>query len=284
MPIHKIYVAPPIPVRKKSSASASSTDSTGYSSDDRQGVMSFAKRKLAFLATSQQNVRPQVQAEFITRTHMSAIEKASREGNFAGSFRAAGGPTLAALDRGAAAKGHNILEKTIKQGSLKNVYGEAHAPALLKLAQTYGLAGMVGAWGGANKSINGVYVHNKASQATGDLKDEVFPLSLDDPESIQRYHEAVKGGNIIPYTGDYDMHDLIQFSDNSPKGRVPEADGHEETAMKDRINREVAAVDPARPFESEPTNVIRHGPRSILFPICGAMKKRTSSKMTVIWA
>ncbi len=90
--------------------------------------------------------RQRVAREFILEKHMDAIERASIKGNFSISFRSAGRATLLALERGAAAKGHNILEKTIKQSSLAKAYGPDKANDLLLSLRTAGLEGYVGHW------------------------------------------------------------------------------------------------------------------------------------------
>lgn len=74
----------------------------------------------------------------------------------------------------------------------------------------------------------------------------------------------IKHKIITPYTGDYDMHDIIKF--NRGKGYVPTAESAEETGVKDLINKGVAEVDPARPFEYTAMNVIRHGPQVNFVP------------------
>lgn len=79
--------------------------------------------KLALTMPDDTKTRQRVAREFILEKHMDAIERASIKGNFSISFRSAGRATLLALERGAAAKGHNILEKTIKQSSLAKAYG-----------------------------------------------------------------------------------------------------------------------------------------------------------------
>lgn len=57
------------------------------------------------------DIKLKVASSFVWAGHMSAIETAARKGRFAVSFRAAGEYTLEAIAKGAAAKGHNILEK-----------------------------------------------------------------------------------------------------------------------------------------------------------------------------
>ncbi|EHM5975103.1 hypothetical protein KGR64_004730, partial [Escherichia coli] len=65
------------------------------------------------------DIKLKVASSFVWAGHMTAIETAARKGRFAVSFRAAGKYTLEAIAKGAAAKGHNILEKTIKPSSIE---------------------------------------------------------------------------------------------------------------------------------------------------------------------
>jgi insecticidal toxin complex protein TccC len=208
--------------------------------------------------------RAQVAKSFILDLHMPAIEKVSREKNMAVSFREAGSSTIEALKKGAAAKGHNILEKTIKLSSVESVYRSQSSDIMLK-AEENKLKGLVGAWKerkntvGSTKrtlGIEGVYVHNNQS---GD--DEKFSVDLGTPHAQELLHALNKFKIVTPYTGDYDMHDIILFSESGDQGRIPEADSSEEKDVINSINKEVAFVDSKRPFENTAMNVIRHGPQ-----------------------
>ncbi len=188
--------------------------------------------------------------------HMSVFERISIEENMAMSVREAGIYTILALGEGAAAKGHNILEKTIKPGSLKAVY-ENKAGAALELAKIVVL--LAGLAGGMRLVCRGVYAYNRPSG-----EDLVYPASLQDTSDNELVNAWIKHKIITPYTGDYDMHDIIKF--NRGKGYVPTAESAEETGVKDLINKGVAEVDPARPFEYTAMNVIRHGPQVNFVP------------------
>ncbi|MEG3134204.1 hypothetical protein SC206_11585 [Rouxiella sp. T17] len=270
MPIGKILPQPTMSnsSRKTSATSTDSSHSSGTSSNsDTSGYSSEIPREpmtledyLAKLQTTKFDkamaIRDEISKEFVTKDHMIAMERASRIGNFAGSFRSAGGPTLDALNRGAAAKGHNILEKTIKQASVTKAYGAAESGHILLLAKEKGLIGMVGRWDKKTNKITGIYVHNTTTK-----EDIVFPLDLDDDVKINQYKQAVENKEIIPYTGDYDMHDIIKFNRDTKRGHVPVADGVEEEEVKNLINREVAKIDANRPYEFIAKNVVRHGPQ-----------------------
>lgn len=106
--------------------------------------------------------RERVAKEFVSRKHMNAIERASTKGNFAISFRSAGVATILALEKGAAAKGHNILEKTIKESFLTKVYPAIRARELLKILRQAGLEGYVGHWDATG--LVGVYLSGKLEE------------------------------------------------------------------------------------------------------------------------
>lgn len=198
--------------------------------------------------------RLRVSKEFISSMHMSAIERASIKGNFAISFRVAGPATILALEKGAAAKGHNILEKTIKESSLAKVYPAARARELVQALRQVGLEGYVGHWD--NTGLIGVYL-------SGDLEKDktIHPIDVND---LSRSLDVLK--NTHPswrkkaFTGDYDAHDMITFR-GAGRPRTVLAGSFEESQIIDCINREVARDDKARPFAVRQHNVLRHGPQ-----------------------
>ncbi|ALL40423.1 toxin (plasmid) [Serratia marcescens] len=206
--------------------------------------------------TTGQEARDLVAKRFVLEQHMSVFETISREQNIAMSVREAGEYTINALREGAAAKGHNILEKTIKPGSLKGVYGQ-HAGNALALAESSGFVGRVGQW---NKSgVQGIYAHNTVSG-----EDRAYSVNLQNLQENELVNKWVERKIITPYTGDYDMHDIIQYKGG--QGTVPGAESTEERNVKDMINRGVAEIDPLRPFENTAMNVIRHGPQVNFVP------------------
>ncbi|MFM0067256.1 hypothetical protein [Paraburkholderia aspalathi] len=207
-----------------------------------------------YASLQDQATRASVCREFVWDAHMGALEKASREGNFAVSFRAAGAATLAALARGAAAKGHNILEKTIRKESICSAYGVGSpgAEVVLEAVRDAGIEGYVGHWDSAG--LAGLYL-------SGEREDDAFiyPLdvsALEDSLVALKRHE---NWQTLPFTGDYDTHDMITFRGAGRPRSV--LTGAEERTIIDRINREVARVDPNRPFHVRQRNVVRHGPQ-----------------------
>lgn len=208
------------------------------------------------LISTGQEARKLVGEAFVHPLHMAVFERISLEENLAMSVREAGIYTISALGEGAAAKGHNILEKTIKPGSLKSVYGD-NADSILGMAKRSGFVGRVGQWD--TSGVKGIYAHNRPGG-----EDLAYPVSLQNTSDNELVNAWIKHKTITPYTGDYDMHDIIKFSHG--KGHVPMAESNEERGVKDLINKGVAKVDPSRPFEYTAMNVIRHGPQVNFVP------------------
>ncbi|MCQ4054458.1 hypothetical protein [Aeromonas sp. SG16] len=195
---------------------------------------------------------------FIHPRHMDAFTRVSLEYDAAISIRESGEDTLNALGAGAAAKGHNILEKTIKRRSLQNIYQSPQiVDDILVSAEKCGFLGRVGRW--SSSGPNGIYARNNVSD-----DDKEYEVDINAPINHELVNTWIKRKIITPYTGDYDLHDIILFKDG--RGRVPDAGGKDESAIINRINRLVSEVDPARPYENKSMNVVRHGPQVNFVP------------------
>jgi insecticidal toxin complex protein TccC len=208
------------------------------------------------LITTGAEARQRVMREFVTEAHMAPIESAARENNAILSFRESGTYTIDALNNGAAAKGHNILEKTIKDKSVNAVYGEDSAQ-MLENAKNAGLIGLVGHWGGAAGTVSGIWVHNLEK-----ARDEVFTLDLSRQEDLTRFRDNIKAKRIVPYTGDYDMHDIVLKN----SGVAPAVGSEDEIGIRHAINKNIAAIDPSRPAEATHMNAVRHGAQNNFVP------------------
>ena len=207
----------------------------------------------------------------VARKHISAISVASRLGNFLVTFRPAGKFTLARLEDGAAAKGHDILEKTLKPGALKKQFGDQRAREILKNLNATRLAGLVAVWG--RYSIDGLYLtkegverlEEKGETPAYNSKGQPFlsarldRLGAEAQKSLlaASFGEA-ENFNKYFFTGDYDMHDIISFSQRPHP--VP-SDSAEERFVIDAMNAAVSAVDGNRPFSKKSHNVVQHGPQ-----------------------
>lgn len=196
-----------------------------------------------------------IEKEFICKSHMDAIADASQHRKFMVSFRSAGEETLKRLETGAAAKGHDILEKTIKESSLKKAYGEQADEVYNKLKEA-NLTGYVGHWD--ENGLAGIYINDPhAKNGVNILLLDINNLS----EVLERLHQWAPDWQTKVYTGDYDMHDMVTFTSGGGQPYTPLAGLAEEKHIINSINRAVAAVDPNRPFDYISHNVIRHGPQ-----------------------
>ncbi|WP_423760247.1 hypothetical protein [Burkholderia sp. NLJ2] len=218
-------------------------------------------------------VEAEIARTFVRPEHLRAISAAARSGAFAVSFRASGELTLKRLAYGAPAKGHDILEKTIKPGSLQEVYG-ADAQRRLAQIERADIDGYVGHW--ANDKLLGLYV----GPAVNERDTPALLHALKSTPSGQRYypvdHDDLEGSlallkntrdpsgltgpfwKSLPYTGDYDMHDMLNMAGH----RAPVASGsRDEHRIMQSLNAAIGAIDPVRKASSSSHRLIQHGPQ-----------------------
>ncbi|MHC8346661.1 RHS repeat-associated core domain-containing protein [Pseudomonas sp. RT6P73] len=193
--------------------------------------------------------RCKVSDKYICANHMEPLAEASKAGNFAVSFRKAGAATLRALQEGAAAKGHNILGKTIKDSSLEAAYSE-RAPDILKKVQGAGIEGFVGSWD--NTGLVGLVL-----SGAHELDAHVYPIDINNLDASLADLKAMDNWKTRPFTGDYDMHDLITFRSGKPRTML--ANSKEEKDAIDKMNEYVAVADDNRRGRGNQFNTIRHG-------------------------
>ncbi|MGV7961270.1 Insecticial toxin [Photorhabdus tasmaniensis] len=221
-----------------------------------------------------EKARQEVEKNFICKDHMKPIEDASIKGNFAVSFRAAGEPTLNALSKGAAAKGHDILEKTIKPGSIKKAYPEDEASDVIRKVQEAGIEGYVGHWDKVTGHLKGIYMSSKHGLSDELVNGKIYPINLDDLKTSLSPLKEKDNWAALPFTGDYDMHDMISFT--TQPHPVP-SDSPDEKKIINRINKFIAKSDKKRPFEDIEHNVIRHGPQ-VNYPAFAMDKEKEEIK------
>ncbi|MEN3033156.1 MARTX multifunctional-autoprocessing repeats-in-toxin holotoxin RtxA [Chromobacterium amazonense] len=217
-----------------------------------------------------------ITSQFVSKQHLLAFSVASNLGNFAVSAREAGALTLERLADGAAAKGHDILEKTVKGSSLSSAYG---AEGVQKLAwlQELGLAGLVGHWDPETKALLGFYVTpelyaqrdsaDEAERAVGqrvlrvDADHYYFPVDISDAASVRSSTALLRESpqwQQKMYTGDYDLHDMVSFSGRAHS--VPSS-SQTERFIRDMLNAAVAAKDESRPLRRGSHHTVQHGPQ-----------------------
>ncbi|EER6165008.1 hypothetical protein F3O03_004503, partial [Escherichia coli] len=204
-------------------------------------------------------IKLKVASSFVWAGHMTAIEIAARKGRFAVSFRAAGKYTLAAIAKGAAAKGHNILEKTIKPRTIEKVYGEMAKEKWNMLKQA-GLTGYVGHW--ERNELKGIYM-SSCHSLDNLVQSYIYPIDMRTQATLNKSIDSLrlsKNWEMQLFTGDYDTHDMITFR-GAGRPRSVLVNSMEEKMIINAINMEISKIDPRRPFNSVEYNVVRHGPQ-----------------------
>jgi hypothetical protein len=226
-----------------------------------------ARRQVSVDAiTGRQAIRDRVAEEFVLKLHMPAIEKACRLGHFMVSIRNTGKASLDKLKLGAPAKGHNILEKTIKEGSICKNYPPQQAEALMNAMKNADLLGYVGHWDKITGALLGVYVapnHQLGDRVVGGIyKFDLQFLEGTDRIDIERLHASLAAlkeqGNWQAkiFTGDYDMHDMIDL--HGRRGTVP-SDSPQERRIISRLNKEIVDADKQLLGMPPEYNRLRHG-------------------------
>ena len=248
--------------RKSSTDSQSSNQSKSgrrYKNAEHSSKPAWGGKQPALPTPNQKLTKKQVAKDFIVESHISALEQASIDGNFAATFRAAGAATLDALDKGAGAKGHDVLEKTIKSSSVLKAYPD-NGQAILEMIRAAGIEGYVGHWDQKTGELIGIYMTKNSPGS----KREIYPIDVKNLESSLENLKQRPDWTTLPLTGDYDMHDMIVYG-GAGRPKTPLVGSKEERAVIDRINAEVEKVAPERPFADEEHNVVRHGPQ-VNFP------------------
>ena len=211
----------------------------------------------------------EVSKSFVVDRHIQAIGMAAKKMNFAVSIRDSGESTLRCLKLGAAAKGHDILEKTIKPSSLNTAYSKNNNDVFNMIKEAK-IDGYVGHWA-ADGHLIGIYMGPEAEDETKNsslasalLKTEsgksYYPVDMENLEESLVTLKSSENWGSIPFTGDYDLHDMISYSGVRAQAGQNSA---EEKRILLAINASIVPVDPQmRPVDSEHKNVVRHGPQN----------------------
>jgi len=267
-----------------SGASSTSTSAASRIRRTRLDQLEEAVRGLAGKPTSQtfSAVEDRIAASFVHRDHLKAIAMASRLGHFAVSFREAGESTLRCIGEGAPAKGHDILENTLKGHSLAR-YGD-QAAEKLALAREFAIDGYVGHW--EERRLLGLYMHPDVAGYTPErnTKEEMalsarlkftkdgkpyYPVDLEDRAALQRSLKeltAVVGPagdkpkwKSLPVTGDYDSHEVLVHAGHW--FLAPSESSTEKEALSS-VNKAVSVIDPRRPMDAPRSHLLQHGAQS----------------------
>ena len=150
--------------------------------------------------------------------------------------RDTGAYSLQRLLEGNPAKGHDIMSKSIKDGSIDKLVPDGEkAEVMEKWGNCFG---MVGLWED-RPGESGAYREKWFMIWDKQLVDG--GLDLEDPGEIKRRAQDV-------YTGDYDLHDILWAKTGAGKKRGAPlvSESPEEKRILERINTAVYEVDPLR--------------------------------------
>jgi hypothetical protein len=167
---------------------------------------------------------------------------------------------------GAPAKGHNILEKTIKEGSIRKAYPPKQAAALMDAVKATDLLGYVGHWDKITGALLGVYVapnHQLGDRVVGGIyKFDAQFLDDDARIDMNRLNASLaalkeqENWQARIFTGDYDMHDMIDL--HGRRGTVP-SDSPQERRVIARLNKEIVGADPQLRGMPREFDRVQHG-------------------------
>jgi len=191
--------------------------------------------------------------DIVSQTHVQAISDVCKKHKYVIAIRETGPLSIRRIQEGAKAKPHTILEKTVKQSSIQNVYG-AQADHVLNRLQNLDLDGFVGHWNGGN--LVGIRVDRHPPALNHVVVPAPVPhvpidLTQNDGGNNIRLLKLIPAWKTYLYTGDYDLHEAHDFGPN--KGQIPEATP-EKVKLLNRLNAGVAQADPTRQGQAELTD------------------------------
>lgn len=175
--------------------------------------------------------------EIVWEGHLDRIADICKKYKYIIAIRETGALSIKRIEEGAKAKPHSILEKSIKESSVKKGY-EKNADEVLAKLKEWDLDGFVGHWG-ANHELIGVRIDKIPDPILKQLN--LYRQQEDSKEPYVNQEESAKyvplnlnedGGGLaikalkqIPewktylYTGDYDLHEAYKVG----QGQIPEA-------------------------------------------------------------
>jgi hypothetical protein len=225
----------------------------------------------------------EVTKEFVTEEHKEAISAYCKKMNVILSVRDTGSLSLDRVNEGAKPKPHTILEKSIKESSLKKFHPEA-AEALqkgsLKLPDINGvnlsdLKGFVGHWDPETGELLGVRVDKKdvlketerEAPKPGDKHSaglrKLQPFLVDKEtnapyipmSNFAAFCVALPGGEWkqFLYTGDYDLHEVYKHNKTLVEGSI------EKARLLTGINKQIARNQKEREEKGATPRPLRKG-------------------------
>jgi hypothetical protein len=193
------------------------------------------KYSLDFFDVFKNPQRYEALRKIIWEGHMGPISQAAygNVNKFSLSIRETGIYSIIRIQEGAKAKPHTILEKSIKESSLKSVYGDnwQNDPNVLNFFSS--LSGFAGHYGQLNgkKELLGVRCDNASAyfRSIAKVYDCRTPENIAEPycefvardSAIALINDPINKSNFIKelYTGDYDIHEIY----NNRNSIIPES-------------------------------------------------------------
>ncbi len=160
----------------------------------------------------------------VWKKHQDAIAEVCGKGDKTGNayhykiaIRETGKHSIKRIGEGAKAKPHTILEKSIKESSIKNVYGEENSQTKLTEFKRLDILGFVGYW--RNNKLLGLYINEEEYKKIEDINKRNINAS-------------------DFYTGDYDLHEVY----GSNAKQIAEG-SDDKVHLLNRLNASIARVD-----------------------------------------
>ena len=181
-------------------------------------------QRRAIIESFSETVRHAELGELVSVEHVSALQSISKTNNYTLAIRETGALSVRRINEGAKPKPHTILEKSIKNSSIKAVYGDSSS-AIIKQLTELDLMGFVGHWRDnklAGLRVDGIgesagKVENTGLQIKsipGSEKGSYIEFNLESVADVAKIKELVKLEELpsLLYTGDYDLHEAYQHN------------------------------------------------------------------------
>ncbi|MFJ6054885.1 hypothetical protein [Streptomyces sp. NPDC092307] len=178
--------------------------------------------------------------QIVWEGHWEPISKTCKEHKYTICIRLTGEPSIRRISEGAKPKPHTILEKSIKESSIRAKYGTETAAVAQRLSEL-DLEGFVGHWG--EQGLLGVRIDNAPQEVlglgivqVGKRGESYVPIDIgaqDGGEALVQLKTLTRWKQYL-YTGDYDLHEAYAAMGGGG-GQIPEATP-EKVRLLNRLN------------------------------------------------
>ncbi|MEU2835352.1 hypothetical protein ABZ667_43460 [Streptomyces lavendulae] len=196
--------------------------------------------------------------EIVWEGHWAPISNVCAENKYTICVRETGAASIQRISEGTKPKPHTILEKSIKDSSLKAKYGDP-AAAIIPWLKEQDLYGFVGHWD--EQGLAGVRIDNPPQDILdsgiveiGKKGEQYVPVDLDSTDggwALGQLKSNPRWKQYL-YTGDYDLHE-VYAARGGGTGQIPEA-SPEKIRLLNRLNAGISQF-----HASQGDDVIRQG-------------------------